>query len=89
MELKREILTVCVQMPVSRFGHTFFFSDLCVGHRTDFVQAKHQVRIDSVAGRRMLTSTIKAKVLRDKTERQNTSRSPAHALVIWQRHVMP
>ena len=47
---------------------SYFSSGQCVGLHTDFVQAKHQVRIDSQAARRMLASTIKAKVLRDKTE---------------------
>ena len=57
---------------------SFFPSDL---YR--FVQTKYQVRIDSLAARRMLTSTIKAKVLRDKTEQQIASTGPVRALVIW------
>ena len=68
---------------------SYFSSDQYVELHTDFVQAKHQVRIDSQAARRMLESTIKAKVLRDKTQRENASTGPARALVIWQRRVMP
>ena len=42
---------------------SYFSSDLCKGLNTDFVQAKHQVRTDSLAASRMLTSTVKTKVL--------------------------
>ena len=68
---------------------SYFSSDLYQELPTDFVQRKHQVRIDFLTARRMLTSTIKIKVLKDKTERQNASTGPARAPVIWQRHVMP
>ena len=66
-----------------------FSSDLYQELPTDCVQAKHKVRIDSLTARRTLRSTIKTKVLKDKTEGQNASTGPARVLVIWQRHVMP
>ena len=41
---------------------SYFSSDLYEGLHTDFVPAKHQVRIDSLAPSRILTSAIKSKV---------------------------
>ena len=68
---------------------SYLSSDLYEDVLIDFVQRKHQVRIDSLTARRMLTSTIKTKALKDKTERQNASTGPARVLVVWQRRVMP
>ena len=45
---------------------SYLSSDLYEDLLMDFVQRKHEVRIDSLTARRMLTSTIKTKALRIK-----------------------
>ena len=87
MKSKRDSVTLSTN---ARFKFWSYFSlDLCEELQTDFVQAKHQVRIEFLRVRRKLARTIKIKVLKDKTERQNASTGPARALVIWQRRVKP
>lgn len=61
---------------------SYFSSDLYEELSIDFVQTKHQVRIDSLTARR-----IKQKHLRIKLNDKTTG--PARALVVWQRRLIP
>ena len=61
---------------------SYFSSDLYQEISIDFVQTKHQVRIDSLKARR-----IKQKHLRMK--RNDKTTGLAHALVVWQRRLIP
>ena len=61
---------------------SYFSSDPYEDLSIDFVQRKHQVRIDSLIARR-----IKQKHLRIK--RNDKTTGPARALVVWQRRLIP